>query len=514
MTDAFLTRALACDTLPTLPQVAIETLALSRNPNATADDLAAIVQNDPVIAARLLKIVNSALFGVPRTISSVRQAISMLGLRSVTVTVLTFALVEGLRSAPPRGMDSDDYWRSSISSAVAARLLARAVDKSIAEDAFIIGLLSNIGIMAAFQTSPDEYAPIFERARREALPLHELEHTALATDHAAISAALLRSWGLPDPVCAAVAAHHALPPESPDPAAHRLATIARHAAAISALFCGELPPARLDLIKAACLADLAIDASDLERALTQLNPAFLETSRALALDVGATIDYAKLQADAAQRLAGLTIEAEVQRAEALRHEEAARSDAARLQTENRAILAVASTDGLTGIANRSAFDHRIAELLAQTRKASLPLALLFIDVDRFKLFNDTLGHQAGDEALRVVASTLKAHTAQHGFVARYGGEEFVVLLAGLAQREVRALAEELRAAVADNPIHIGAHRHRVTISLGVAYADRWPEATTTDHIIHQADERLYHAKQSGRNRVEMALFAPGTAAAA
>ncbi len=512
MRQDFLARALSADNLPTLPQVAIEVLALSKDPDASADDLAAVVQNDPVITARLLKIVNSALFGVPRKVSSIRQAVSMLGLRSVTVTVLTFALVEGLRAAPPRGMDSEAYWRSSISSAVAARLLARALDKSIAEDAFIVGLLSNIGIMAAFQASPDEYAPIVELAHRQRLPLHELEQSSLGVDHAAISAALLRLWGLPESTCAAVAAHHSGAPESSDPAAARLASLARHAATISALFCGELPPSHLTLAKAACVADLAIDASDLERALTQLNPAFLETSRALALDVGATIDYHQLQADAAQRLASLSIEAEAQRTLAQRNEQAARSDAARLQAENRAILEVASTDGLTGIANRSAFDHRIAELLTQTRKATLPLALLFMDVDRFKLFNDTHGHQAGDEALRVVAATLKSQTVHEGFVARYGGEEFVVLLAGKGHREVRALADSLRAAVARAPIHFGAQRYSVTISVGVAYADRWPDTTNPEHIIQQADERLYHAKQTGRNRVEMALFAPAAAA--
>lgn len=507
MNTSLMSRALETENIPSLPHVAVEVLALSRRASVTADDLAAIVQNDPAIAARLLKIVNSALYGIPRKIGSVRQAISMLGIRSVTVTVLTFALVEGIKAQPASGMNLEGYWRRSLSSAVISRMLAKDVSKGLAEEAFVVGLLSDIGVMAAWRCSPDEYGPIVERAEAEGLALHELEMKTFGVDHALISAELLRKWRLPDQISNAVEGHHgrAIAEAKGDAAA--LAKLALHAASLSSLICGEGGIEQLEPTKAKCVAGLGINEQALESILVGLKFAVQEAANALAVEIGTPVDYEQFKADAAVRLAGLSLEADAERAQMAAREEAARSDVDRLRQENRAILEVASTDKLTKLSNRAAFDKAMGQALAQAQAAGEPLAVFFMDVDFFKSFNDTHGHHIGDEALRVVAGALRSALGAQGVVARYGGEEFVAIVSGQSEQSCRRLAEETRAAVAKTRVESDGQALSVSISVGLAYANAWPESTTGEQVVKLADEQLYKAKRAGRNRVETAVFA-------
>ena len=179
-----------------------------------------------------------------------------------------------------------------------------------------------------------------------------------------------------------------------------------------------------------------------------------------------------------------------------------------LRAANDRLEALSNTDGLTGIANRRSFDVGLAQEWKRAQRAGTPLALLLIDVDHFKHFNDLYGHLAGDDCLRALGRALDRAARRAGdLVARYGGEEFVVILpgAGLAkafesachiQREIWSLA----IAHAATPPGI------VTVSIGVVSlnpSNRHPP----DELLRQADLALYQAKRSGRNRV---CAAPGT----
>ncbi|KQT50697.1 hypothetical protein ASG43_05270 [Aureimonas sp. Leaf454] len=188
----------------------------------------------------------------------------------------------------------------------------------------------------------------------------------------------------------------------------------------------------------------------------------------------------------------------------------------RRESESR-YRALSSLDGLTGVANRRAFDEALqAEWLACESEAR-PLAVLLLDVDFFKSFNDTYGHQVGDECLRQVAKAVGEAVARSSdLVARYGGEEFVILLRGTDGSGALTVAERVRTAVEACAIpHSGnAGIGRVTISIGVAAALPRPEiAATPGLLVSAADRALYRAKRGGRNRVEqevdIAAQAPG-----
>ncbi|ELC7323469.1 GGDEF domain-containing protein [Stenotrophomonas maltophilia] len=158
---------------------------------------------------------------------------------------------------------------------------------------------------------------------------------------------------------------------------------------------------------------------------------------------------------------------------------------------------LARQDGLTGVANRRQFDALLQAEWNRARRSGSELALLLVDIDHFKAFNDQHGHPAGDRCLQAVAAVLKVIAGRGGdSVARYGGEEFAVIVPASPLSGVLALAERLREAVEVLPLPEG----RVSISVGVGYLHP-PALASADQLLADADAGLYAAKRAGRNRV-------------
>lgn len=171
-----------------------------------------------------------------------------------------------------------------------------------------------------------------------------------------------------------------------------------------------------------------------------------------------------------------------------------------------AIALLAHSDALTGLANRRSLDGALTRLLGRHDTASPGLAVLMIDVDCFKTYNDTYGHQAGDDALRRIAHVLHAlREGPEDVAARFGGEEFIVLLPARTAHAARQLAERIRCAVLDLGIlHPGSAQGRVSVSIGVAHQGDIAASDAPalgQALIAAADAALYAAKREGRNRV-------------
>lgn len=495
--------------LPSLPTVAQEVLRLTRDDDVSVAQIAAVIQKDPALTARVLKTVNSPLFGMASEVSSVQHAMVVLGLRAVKVIVLGFSLVDTLRAkGNNEGLDYALYWRRSLSTAVAARLLARITTPLVKEEAFIAGLLSDIGIIASWRCARTMYKPVIEAAHQTGEKYEEIERRILGVTHAAIGGELLQGWNLPSLLQQAVRAHHGEGIEELEDDTRRFACLVHAAALISAAFCQDRQMTDLDALKLRCLELTGINKDQLETVLLELDRHVRDTASLLAINVGPTLDYEQLQLEAGRQLTELTVQAEVERARSLVREEELRLETTRLQSEKQAILEMASKDALTGLANRAAFDQRMAEEFDRYGP-KYSVGLIMMDVDHFKTFNDTYGHQAGDAVLQLVGACLRQAAARIGYVARYGGEEFAIVVSNQPMSNLCHLAEILRRAVMMRSIESKGEQLHVTASFGVASTD-FLEHTTADSLIAEADRQLYRAKAGGRNRVEsMCSAEPG-----
>ncbi len=176
-----------------------------------------------------------------------------------------------------------------------------------------------------------------------------------------------------------------------------------------------------------------------------------------------------------------------------------------LEESNLHLQYLTAIDGLTQLANRRSLDTNLGTEWQRALRKREPIGLVMIDVDHFKLFNDTYGHQAGDQCLRSLAGVLKDFARRPGdIVARYGGEEFVLVLTNATAQQARLVAERLRDRIVELAIpHQRSSHGSVTASLGVASLVPSAQHSGPEALLLAADQALYQAKEAGRNRVSV-----------
>ncbi|HEX6159113.1 MAG TPA: EAL domain-containing protein, partial [Thermoanaerobaculia bacterium] len=168
-------------------------------------------------------------------------------------------------------------------------------------------------------------------------------------------------------------------------------------------------------------------------------------------------------------------------------------------------------DALTGLPNRSLFRDRLTVALAHAKRQSGPVAVMFLDLDRFKYINDTFGHSLGDELLRGIAERLRRSLREEDTIARMGGDEFTVLLADLtAVDDAAMIAQKLLETVAA-PLHIEGHELYITTSIGIALYPS--DGDTAEALLKNADGAMYRAKEAGRNSYQLCTPAMNSRAA-
>lgn len=175
------------------------------------------------------------------------------------------------------------------------------------------------------------------------------------------------------------------------------------------------------------------------------------------------------------------------------------SDITRRKEIETELMRLAATDGLTGLSNRRAFFEQGEREMARARRYDKPLSVLMLDIDRFKLVNDTHGHAAGDEILRQLSGVIRGALRETDIIGRIGGEEFAAILPETALQGATETAERLRKAVVTSPCEYEGIRIHYSASIGVS--DRRPQDANLHQILKRADDAMYGAKTSGRNRV-------------
>jgi putative nucleotidyltransferase with HDIG domain len=193
--------------LPSLPRAFLAAVELLRNDDASTAACISAIERDQALTVRVLRLANSPFYGAGGKVSRIGDAVQMLGLRTVSSALAAVSLRSALGPLPCAGFSFASYWRHSLCTAIAARELAPLLAMDAGE-AFLLGLLHDVGKLILAMTSPQMMAQVLELARSEGLGLHTAEQQLLGVTHAEVGAQVVRQWNLPATFADAIAAHH------------------------------------------------------------------------------------------------------------------------------------------------------------------------------------------------------------------------------------------------------------------------------------------------------------------
>lgn len=197
--------------LPALPEVVVRVMRMADDPRSNAAGVAQVIATDQAMAARVLKLANSAFYGLPRQVSTLSEAVVILGLRTIknlAIAASTFELLN--REVAGYWLQRGELWRHSLACASAAQLIAARVGMAVTEEAFVAGLLHDIGKVAINLFVRDEFERIIECAIQQQIPFVEAEEAVLGFDHAMAGGLIAEKWNLPPSLTYAIRYHHRL----------------------------------------------------------------------------------------------------------------------------------------------------------------------------------------------------------------------------------------------------------------------------------------------------------------
>ncbi len=201
------------DKMPAFPSSVHQILQLTSDVNSNPKDLISVIENDPVLTLRILKLVNSAYFGLSREVTSIKKSVVYIGLNSIKNVAISIAAIGALPTANKvSGYLTDKFWLHSLSTATISRLLARhqGVPETELSDYFVASLLHDIGQLTLALFLPAPFKQAYDLAKEKKIPIHEMEISIIGEDHAIVGAILAEKWKLPKSLIHCIRHHHHL----------------------------------------------------------------------------------------------------------------------------------------------------------------------------------------------------------------------------------------------------------------------------------------------------------------
>lgn len=434
MNQDVLERILQCQTLPSLPAVAIRILELTSDLNVSIAELARTIENDQGLTAKILRTVNSSFYGLRKPCPTIHQAVVILGLSAVKSLVLGFSLVTSIKGVETDCAGYTTYWRRALYTAVSAKAIARAARLKFEDEAFVAGLLQDIGMVAMHQALGEEYVAILRQAGSDHSRLAQIELAALEAHHPDVGAMLAQRWRLPPELVVSIK-YHELPTAAPQDHAPLVRCVALGNAAHDCLT--ESGPdeaaGAVARFHSRALDWFGLSAAIADELLISISDAIHKAGDLFSLNTGPYPDAYAILAAAQTRLSEL---ASIQQAVAAEgHLSGLLSD-----SDQR--------DPLTGALAPGAFNALAESAFKNARVTGAPVSLLILTLDHFDRLTAAGGRSASDAALVETAALLEAQTsARAGSVARIDASTFAILLPGLDRAQATRVASELRTAL-------------------------------------------------------------------
>jgi diguanylate cyclase (GGDEF)-like protein len=475
--------------LPTLPGIAIKIIEAIRKEDFDLRELADIVTKDPPLTTQVLKTINSPFYGLPRKITSVFHAVNLLGATTLKNLALSFTLLKTFDGSGRGHFGKNQFWKNSLTAAIACQCMARKLCPQVASDAFTLGLIHDIGFLALTQQMPDQYNLV---ATDDGAPetgswdFHEKEAQVFGFSHMNVGGYLLRSWGLPESFFLPVAHHHCPEDmESTDSITGKLARMLHLASIFIDVFNGSEPNMAFKLLDYYSRRygyhddiDVLEIADDIRGNIKAVSPIFdlciedekkhveiIESARTALIDV--SMDYMNALIEQKRRIDELT--------------------------------QYVTLDSMTGLLNYQQFYRQLQKELSRASRYESPLSIIFCDIDNFKSINDTYGHLAGDAVIRAISDRLKEALRDSDSIARYGGEEFAIILPETSAGQACIVAERLRQMI--RSMKVVSHDATIVVSISLGIASLGSDIKiSAEEMVKRSDEALYMAKRTGKNR--------------
>lgn len=495
MNPEVLERVLNCRQLPSLPAVAMRVVELTADQTVSMKALAETIQNDQALSAKILRTVNSSLFGLRKKCSSINQAITFLGMSAVKTLALGFSLVTAIKDASKQ-FDLTDHWRRALFTAVAAKNIASRAGIGNQEECFLGGLLQDVGMIVLLQTLGDEYAKVVGLARGDHRQVGRVELEQLGLQHPDLGAMLAQRWKLPDELVMPIK-YHERPTAAPSSHSGIVRAVGLGNVAADLLTSDEPAPLLRKFYERAeqwfGLTPMQAD-EVLEAITTQAR----EMARLLSVPGGEKIDAASVLATAKAQLSKIEVPDDVEAVDL--------GPIYSLDAGNPMV------DDLTGVASAVRFEQSLIAMFEKARAGIESVSVLMVELDGADEIEHVAGSDAVDTAVISVATRLtKSFVASRSVVARLTKTRFGVVVAGLERSESARGAEVVRQAVMVQPIRLivakaGAPKELpITVSVGAVTMEpaRTDEFADAARLRQVAEAALGAAIKCGSNAVRV-----------
>jgi diguanylate cyclase len=507
--------------LPTCAAVPMKVLEMKRRQSAGAAEFALVISADPALSAKVLAMANSAAFSPRRPVTRLSSAVAQIGLNNLLPLVfgLSFAGIFNKLSLPPT--EQMQMWRASLLKAVTAREAMRlfaspndpAKRDADAEEAFFSGLFQDVALPLFYFADHGAWNELVTVVDLPDPQRRERERRLYGIDHAEAAGRCARQLRLPSFFVQSVEFHHADVEES-------TAEMGQLALAVDAAAClphrmPSLAPRHLQSLLSRLQQTAGLSTQEIADLIQRIVESFGQLSKLFA-------DPQDPSASFKEFLQNLSSEVVACFESSISHSTAEINSLKEKERRVRAELtslqekaAQAERDPLTKALTRPAFMSRLSKLLALAQDNDVACAVGFIDLDDFKLINDTYGHAAGDAALVQLVATLGEALRGRGLVGRLGGDEFVFAVVSRTTTLEQDLAE-FKERTARLAMTFNRQEIKITTSVGIVSIDVPETRDAPERIIKEADLLMYQAKRGGKGRASIGRLsdAPPVAGAA
>jgi diguanylate cyclase (GGDEF)-like protein len=493
--------------LPTSVTVPMRVLQLQRSEMASVKDYADALIADPALATKILALVNSAAFHPTRPVSKVSEAVNMIGMKNLLSLVFGTSLsgIFNKMGLPPSEVRA--LWRAAVLKAVAAQECALTADSESPEEAFLCGILQDIGLSAMYAADPSAWPETCLILDLDDESRTNRELAMYGYDHATVGLNVARKLGLPEFFQNSTGSHHQ---------SLEAITASLPSNMASGVYAAAALPHRLTQFNSQMLNRAAVRLRDISELYPPEKPAegepepltlpqriahsYSATLKMLGdSDVSTTSFNQLIQSLTAQ--VAQTLESAIGESTStivtLKNRSAELDG--RIKLLEKQVLET-DFDALTKTLTRRAFFNRAQHFFKLSHEYQTACAMGFADLDNLKKLNDSYGHSAGDLAICAIANRLAAAVKEKGILARMGGDEFAFLVISKTPEENQELAKFFADALRDMTVPVDGQKIPLTASVGLIWLGIPALQPTIEDMVHSADQLMYKAKKAGKAR--------------